>query len=286
MLVYLNGEFLDATEARISVFDRGFLFGDAVYEVTRFYDGRGLRLEHHLDRLRRSLDAIHITAFDVGALQRVSFELLDRTGMRDASVYWQVSRGVQPEGRRHLPKGPISAPTVFAWAEPELSLDECETLRPMKAIARPDTRWWRCDIKSTNLLANLLLKMEAAACGADEAIQHLDGLITEGASTNILVVTESGEIATPPLNHPKPILPGITRRLALDACPEIIERPIALEELLDAREIVLVGTRTMMAPVVELDGAAVGEGTIGPVARRLAEQTFALARREIGVFER
>src|SRR5690606_8133242 len=166
MPVYLNGRFVEPQDATISVMDRGFLFGDAVYEVIRYFEGCPIDLAGHTERMDRSLRECGIEGFDPSVMGPVGEELLERHGWRDAAVYWQVSRGVAPE-RDHLPPDGL-IPTVFATASKMPDLHECRRLRGIAAITHPDVRWRRCDIKSTNLLPNVMAKVQARDSGASE----------------------------------------------------------------------------------------------------------------------
>lgn len=269
MIVYLNGQFTPVSEARISPFDRGFLFGDGVYEAIRYVGGHPLGMHEHVERMRKSLAAVHID-FDPVVLAGLSQELMVRNGHVDGAVYWQVTRGATAI-RSHLPPDNI-IPTVFgyAWALPPL--DACMELREVRAVLVPDIRWKRCEIKSISLMANVLAKLDAAADDAFEAIMHRRGWITEGASTNVLVVRE-GRILTPPTSHPAvddaSILHGVTRRMLLNLDQRIEERPIPLEDLMSADEVLITASTMMMSAVVEIDGRPVGAGRRGPVGERL-----------------
>ncbi|MFG0331022.1 MAG: aminotransferase class IV [Phycisphaerales bacterium] len=278
MLVYLNGAFLPADQARISPFDRGFLFGDGVYEVVRYFNRRPVRLRPHIERLARSMREIQLTGFDAELLGPVGEELLLREELSDASIYWQVTRGVEAT-RRHVPAREMT-PTVFAYAESTPSLDECREPRRMKAILYDDIRWGRGDIKSISLLGGLLGKLAARDAGGDEAIFHRDGLLTEGGATNVIVVDRAGIARTPPLAGAGRILDGITRGLVLEVAPEIRVEPIRVDSLGSSREVLLIGTRTFVGSVIELEGQRVGEGIPGPFARELNRRLVARLRAE------
>ena len=281
-LCYLNGDYLALADARISPLDRGFLFGDAVYEVVPAYAGRPFRLREHLDRLTRSLAAIRMAPPLMHAdWASVCRELAVRNAAADRDLYFyiQVSRGAE-FGRNHAWPDDLK-PTRFAYAsmlEP-VSAQLLET--GVAAITAADTRWARRDIKSTALLANVLLKKLAADAGAFETILLEDGLLTEGSSTTVHVVTH-GALRTPP--NGRHILPGTTR----DVVEELASRigiahdagPVTVDALRAADEIWLSFSTRGVLPVTRLDGAPVGSGRPGPVFGRLQE-AFVAYRRQL-----
>lgn len=269
-LVYLDGAYIPRAQARISIDDRGFLFGDGIYEVTRVVGGRPFEIERHLARLRYGLDELAIAlALDDDALLAIHERLLAENGLADADalVYVQVTRGVARR-THHFPQ-PAVAPTVFASAAayaPDLAVRE----RGAAAITYPDLRWARCDLKTVNLLPNVLAKQHAEERGVLEAILVRDGAITEGSHTNVFAVIE-GELRTYPRSDQ--ILGGVTRDVVLELAAEqgiaIRERPIHTRDLARVDEIFLTGTTTDVTPVISVDGAPVGSGEPGPVARAL-----------------
>ncbi|MCC6909532.1 MAG: aminotransferase class IV [Phycisphaerales bacterium] len=266
--VYLNGQFISPDEARISVFDRGFLFGDAVYEVIRYFNGRPYAMDLHVQRLQRTLREVRFGHFEAAEIVRLGEELLARNDLRDACVYWQITRGTG-QGRSHLPPADLR-PTVFGCVDRTPPLSECATPAETTAALHEDWRWARCDIKSTNLLPNILGKIAATDAGAQEVIFHRGGRVSEGGSTTVLIA-RGGQLITPPIDDPDlSILHGVTRR-AIAALPNVnlIERPLTVEELRRADEIILAGTRTLLAAVVSLDGRKVGDGRAGPAVGRL-----------------
>jgi len=279
-LCYLNGEYLPLAEARVSPLDRAFLFADAVYEVIPVYGGRPFRLREHLDRLARSLAAIRMAPpLSHAAWAEVCGELVARNGGGDQYVYLQVTRGAE-YGRNHAwPDG--LKPTLFAYTNALEPLPASSLEQGVAAITAADTRWARRDIKSTALLANVLLKRLAVDAGAFETIMLEDGALTEGSSTTVHVIVD-GEIRTPPNGHH--ILPGTTRdvvgelaaRLALPARSVRVPE----SELRAAHEIWLAfATRGLLA-VTTLDGRPVGDARPGPLFRRM-HQAFADYIREI-----
>lgn len=262
-VVYLNGSIVPAAEASVSVFDRGFLFGDAVYELVRTFDGVPLAMNAHVARLKASLASIQLHAFDAETFRTVVEQLLEATGLQNADVYIQVSRGAS-HIREHVPSSDL-LPTVFAMATPGPSIDSLHTAPLTSAITSPDTRWRRCDIKATTLLPNILAAMEAHAVGASEAILFRDGFVSEGTHSNVLIVSE-GAVVTPPVDETPSILRGTMRGLATMAASDlgipVIERAISLADLKSAEEIALTSSRKILHVVETLDGERVHGGEI------------------------
>jgi D-alanine transaminase len=272
-IAWLDGRFLPLAETRISPLDRGFLFADAVYEVLPVYGGRVFLLEPHIERLERSLAAIRLASpHDRGQWRRLIGGLVERNGGGDLLVYLQVSRGVE-SGRSHVPRG--STPTVFAFAS---RTPAPPTAPPpgIAAITAADTRWARCDVKSTALLANVLLKWQAEDAGAAEALLLRDGHVTEGSSSSAHVVT-GGVLRSPPLTPE--VLPGTTRELLLELARRggIESRIGAIPEaqLRDAEEIIVASAGGGIRAVTTLDGRPVGGGRPGPVYRRIFDALVA-----------
>jgi len=267
-LVYLNGEYLPPEQARISVFDRGFVFADGVYEVIPAYGGRLFRLTPHLTRLEASLASIRL----VNPLTRdewraVCARLVEAAGGGDVSIYLQVTRGAAP--RDHAFPASVQ-PSVFAYAAPIKYPDAAQLASGVAAITVPDIRWMRCDIKAIALLPNVLLRQQAIDHGAAEAILIRDGLMTEGSASNIFVVVNE-RLVTPPKGPF--ILPGVTRDLVLElarahAIP-CEERAIREAELRAASEVMLSSSTKELLPITILDGQPVGNGRPGPLHSRL-----------------
>ncbi len=265
--VYLNGAFVASEQARVSAFDRGFIFGDGVYEVIPVYGGRPFRLRQHLQRLDNSLVAIGL-ANPLGAAdwEPIFTRLIGGGG--DQAIYLQITRGVAP--RDHAFPADV-APTVFAYSQP-LKYPEAGLLRAgVAAVSVPDIRWARCDIKAIALLANVLMRQQALARGAYEAILVRDGYVTEGAASNIFVV-HAARLRTP-ARGPY-ILPGVTRDLILElargngiACDEA---PVSAAELASADEIWMTSSTKEIMPITRLDDRPVGTGTPGALHLRLA----------------
>jgi D-alanine transaminase len=271
-IVYLNGDYVEASEARIPVTDRGFLLSDGIYEVTPAYGGRFFLMDRHVDRMLRGLCALRIDA-DTSGLTDVHERLLVENGLTAepiSIVYVQITRGVAP--RTHaFPASPVP-PTVYAYAKAFHRPDPDRWAAGFEAITVPDRRWARVDIKTIALLPNVLAQQAAVDAGADDALFVRDGIALEGAHNNFFAVF--GEtVVTHPLSNV--VLPGVTRGLVLELAREaglpVEERPIQVEELAWADEAFFTGTTTEVRPTVRVDGRDVGDGRVGPVTRRLFE---------------
>ncbi|MDA8390619.1 MAG: aminotransferase class IV [Gammaproteobacteria bacterium] len=275
MLVYLNGEWLPDERARISVFDRGFTFGDGVYEVIPVYASRPFRVERHVARLKRSLGG---TRIDTGYTDRQWFDLLDNLGqhlpMGEGSIYLQVTRGVSLRQHTFPARTP---PTVFAYARPAIATANRDLAQGIAAALLADIRWARCDIKTTSLIANVLLTQEAADRGASEALLVRDNQVREGAASNVFAVRH-GRLYTAPADHL--ILSGITRELVLELARQhavdVIEESPTVEDVCTADEVLITSSGRGMLAVTTIDGAPVGDGRPGALFRLLYEalQTF------------
>ncbi|MFE8072728.1 D-amino acid aminotransferase [Marinobacteraceae bacterium S3BR75-40.1] len=273
MQVWLNGEFMAAEAARISPLDRGFLFGDGVYEVIPVYAGRPFALQAHLDRLDRSLAAIGLQVPENrGDWSRLIDTLVADNGGGDQAVYLQITRGPAPQRDHLFPEQPHPTRFLMSWSLGDKLRQALDVEQGIRAVTLDDNRWLRCDIKATSLLPNALLKQAAQEAGAEEAILVRDGRVTECAAANVFLV-EQGHLVTPPADHH--ILHGITRNwiVALAGREGVTcrEEPIARERLLEAEEIWISSSTREIVPVIELDGRHVGNGTPGPVWRRIAE---------------
>jgi D-alanine transaminase len=268
-ICYLNGDYLPLREARVSPLDRAFLFADSVYEVIPVYGGRPFRLREHADRLARSLDAIRMTApLSHAEWADLCRELIARNGAGDQYLYIQVTRGAE-FGRHHaIPRG--IPPTVFAFATVLEPLSAQILEQGVGAVTATDLRWARRDIKSTALLANVLLKQLSADAGAYETILIGDGALTEGCSTTVHIV-ERGTVFTPP--NGQRILPGTTRDVVTLLADRLgipwVDGPISDSRLRTADEIWLAFSTRGVLPVTSLDGAAVGDGVPGPLFGRV-----------------
>src|SRR5688572_9836329 len=268
-LVWLDGRLLPLAEARISPLDRGFLFGDGAYEVLPVYGGRAYLFEAHMARLDRSLAEIRMPPpLDRAGWLAAFGKLVHGNGGGDLLLYVQVTRGVEPE-RNHVPV-PGTRPTVFASVQrlPVIPASAIES--GVAAVTAADLRWSRCDIKSTSLLGNVLLRWLAADAGATETILHRDGCLTEGSASSVHVVKD-GRIATPPQTNA--ILPGTTRGVIFELARReglsSERRPVAEAELRAADEILIASAGGGIRAIATLDGRPVGSGAPGPLYRRL-----------------
>lgn len=272
-LAYLDGVYLAREEARISPFDRGFLFADSVYEVTAVYGGQPVDMGRHLDRLERSLRELNFARLpDRKELEAMHRRLIAENGIAEGYVYLQVSRGAYGARDFAAPDPEKARLTVFAFAEAKALIDQPAARNGVKAIGVPDIRWARRDIKSTGLLAQTLAKTEAKARGVDDAwLVGPDGHVTEAASANAWIVTKEGEIVTRALSNA--ILAGVTRHAVFDALAQqgrkIVERSFTLAEAADAVEAFTTSATALVAPVIELDGKPIGSGKPGPVTRAI-----------------
>ncbi|MDR5653438.1 D-amino-acid transaminase [Ruixingdingia sedimenti] len=273
-IVYVNGEYLPEAEARVSVFDRGFLMADGVYEVTSVLDGKLVDFAGHTQRLARSLAELGIEN-PMGAEEwlAVHRELVARNALTEGMVYLQVTRGNPGDRDFAFPDPAVTKPTVvlFTQSKPGLA-DNPAAKAGMKVISIPDIRWGRRDIKTVQLLYPSMGKMMAKAAGVDDAWLVEDGFVTEGTSNNVYIV-KGGRIVTRPLSND--ILHGITRaallRYAAEAQLTVEERPFTVDEAKAADEAFFTSASAFVMPVVEIDGAKVGTGAPGPVATRLRE---------------
>ena len=273
----LDDRFLPLDQVRISPLDRGFLFADGVYEVVPVYDGRLFRLQPHLERLARSLDAIRLpSSRDWGALLR---ELVERNGGGDLSVYLQITRGASAV-RDHAFPPPDTAPTVFAMARPLKAPDPWVLQEGLSAVSVPDIRWGACHVKSIALLPNVLARQAAVEQGADDAVLVRDGILTETSAGNLYLV-RAGVIRTPRPDHR--ILHGITRGVVLELAAmagiPCREEDIPAAALAEAEEIWTSSSTKELLPVTRIDGRAVGTGRPGPLWQRLW-QAFQAFKRE------
>jgi D-alanine transaminase len=274
-IVYAQGQFLPLADARVPVMDRGFLFGDGVYEVTAVLDGRFVDNAQHLARLDRSLAAIGIrnphAPEQWTALQR---ELVQRNGMREGIVYIQVTRGAFE--REFLAPEDIE-PNVVMFTQHKNIRANPAAVSGVAVVSVPDLRWARRDIKSTSLLAQVLAKQAARDAGVSEAWMVEDGKVTEGASSTAFIITQANEIVTRPLSQA--ILPGVTRLsvLALAEAHRLsfIERPFSIDEAMHAKEAFLTSASTFVMPVVTIDGHPIADGKPGPLTRELRKLYFA-----------
>jgi D-alanine transaminase len=269
---WLDGAYLPLAEARVSPLDRGFLFADGVYEVVPVHRGRPFRLRQHLERLERSLAEVRIR----NPLARegwigVTDRLVTAAGQPELLVYLQVTRGAE-FGRNHLFPSDGVAPTGFAFVSPYPAPTPVLLARGLAATLLVDTRWSRCDIKSTALLANVLLRQQAQERGAAEAILVRDGQVTEGSSSTVFIVRD-GRLATPPNGHA--VLPGTTRDAVLELAANwlpVSVRNFSADELRTADEVWIASAGRGVLPVTSVDGHPISTGAPGPAWQRMYEE--------------
>jgi D-alanine transaminase len=267
--VYVNGEFVAEQEAKISVFDRGFLFSDGVYEVSTVIHGKLLDNRAHLARLRRSMSELNLpspaTDEEIIAAQN---KLLELNNLQEGAVYLQVSRGAADRDFA-FPAEP--KPSLVMFTQPKNLLQPPQAEKGVSVISMPDIRWKRRDIKTVSLLAQSLAKQAALDAGADDAWMVEDGYVTEGSSNNAFIVDRDGTLITRQLGNE--ILPGITRAAVLQLTEvepiKFEERAFTIEEACAAQEAFLTSATTFVWPVVSIDGKTIGDGKPGPVAGKL-----------------
>jgi D-alanine transaminase len=266
--VFLNGEFVAADQAKVSVFDRGFLLGDGVYEVIPVYDGRCFQLKKHLERLQNSLDGVRMAnPYSDAQWQSVFETLISHHGQGDQALYLQVTRGVAP--RDHVfPDN--TTPTAFVMSNPMQAVPEQYKQQGISAITVLDTRWQKCNIKAITLLPNSLLKQQAKDAGAEEALLIRDGYLTEGSSSNAYAVID-GVIYTAPKDEK--ILPGITRDVVLNIAKSagirLVEEAVTESQLTEADELWVSSSTKEVLPVTRLNGVNVGQGVPGPLWQKI-----------------
>jgi D-alanine transaminase len=268
--VYLNGEYLPEDEAKISIFDRGFLMADAVYEVVSVLDGKLLEFSGHLKRLERSLGELDMAKpKDFDNLLDIHRTLVARNNVQEGGVYLQITRGVADRDFVY-PKD--AEPTLVMFTQERPIIESPAAKTGLRIISAEDLRWGRRDIKTVQLLYPSMAKMMAKAAGVDDAWLVEDGFVTEGTSNNAYIVKD-GKIITRSLSHD--ILHGITRssvlRYAAEAQMVVEERNFSIEEAQSADEAFITSASAFVTPVIEIDGAKLGDGAPGPVAGRLRE---------------
>jgi len=269
-IVYLNGEYLPADEAKISVFDRGFIFGDGVYEVVPVFLGKLVDKQYFYERLDRSLNELGIAwPCSKEEYGQVMEELIGRNSLEEGVVYSQVTRGVA-EREFQFPEN--TPPTFMAFTTPMELLNNPAAKTGIKVITTPDLRWKRRDIKSINLLGQCMAKQDAVSKGGKEGWMVEDGVVTEGVSSSAYIVKD-GKVITRPLSNS--ILPGIRRRTLLELAEragiQIEQRLFTVDEALGADEAFISSATTMALGVVEIDGNQIGDGTPGPVTLKMRE---------------
>lgn len=276
--IYVNGDYVDESSAVVSVFDRGFLFADGVYEVTAVLEGQLVDFEPHLQRLRRSLAKLDMALPLTDAqLTEIHHELMRRNHIRNGIVYVQVTRGVAERDFAYPPDVP---PTVIAFTQPRDFLNDPHAETGVSVITVPDLRWKRRDIKSIALLPQAMGKQEAKQREAFEAWMVEDGKVTEGTSSSAFIVDHDGVIITRALSNE--ILPGLTRSRLLTLIEQeglpVKQRAFSVEEALGAKEAFMTSASTFVLSIVSIDGHPVGDGKPGPVATELRRRYLNFAR--------
>ncbi len=280
-IVYLDGAFLPQSQAALPVDDRGAAFGDGAYEVVRYFAGKPFAMQPHLNRLARSLDEIRLDAPDAfDALPALSTQLLERNGLRDATVYWQVTRGAAGGARDRLHPEAVEH-HVLLTASPAQGLADEEHARPISCCLQPDIRWGRCDIKALVLLPTVMARNHAQRRGFGDAILHHGDTVTEATAANLFIVSD-GELWTHPADTR--VLWGVTRRIVIDLAREIgvhvREEPFSIAQMLAAEAVFLTGTTVLLKPVDAIDGAPLA--TDHPIARQLRRALLARVLAECG----
>ncbi|MBY0124151.1 D-amino-acid transaminase [Bacillus sp. S/N-304-OC-R1] len=268
--VIVNGEFISRSDAKVDIEDRGYQFGDGVYEVIRVYNGKMFTGQEHLERLMESGKKIGLEIkYTVQELKAMLTELIEKNNLTLGTIYLQISRGVAP--RNHaFPSSDVAHSFVANTKAVDRPAENMES--GVKTILLEDIRWLLCDIKSLNLLGNLMAKQRAAEAGCFEAIQHRGEIVTEGSSSNVSIIKD-GKVITHPANNL--ILNGITRQKVLQLCRKndipVEERAFTLEELKQADEVFLSGTTVEVMPIIEIENQKVGNGKPGSLTRKLQE---------------
>lgn len=277
-IVYLNGRYLEESRAQVSVFDRGFLFADAVYEVTAVLGGKLIDFAGHVARLQRSCAELGLSLpVSEQQLRDIHQELLIRNQLHEGGIYLQLTRG--SAGDRDFCAPADLPPTLLLFTQARPLKDAPQASHGIHVVSLPDIRWHRRDIKTVQLLAPCLAKELAHARGADDAWLVEEGFVTEGSSSNAYIVTADGTVVTRPLSND--ILHGITRQalmqLAAEGGIQVEERAFTVAEALAAKEAFISSATTIVWPVVSIDGQTIGDGKPGPVSLRLRQRYLALA---------
>lgn len=281
-IVYVNGEFLPEEEAKISVFDRGFLFADGVYEVSSVLRGKMVDNEGHLQRLARSLGELKMDApCSNQEIEDIQYEVIRRNELEEGMLYLQVTRGAPADRDFAFPKD--TRPSLVMFTQKKSILDSPAAKKGIAVVTLPDIRWRRRDIKTVGLLAQSLAKQAALEAGADDAWMVEEGFITEGSSNNAFIVTQDGKLVTRGVSSD--ILHGITRKAVLALAErdgiEIVERPFTPEEAYEAAEAFSTSASSFVMPVIKIDDRVMSNAAPGPVANRLRELYLEMALKEV-----
>ncbi|MEQ4987002.1 D-amino-acid transaminase [Proteus vulgaris] len=272
-VVYLNNQFVPKEQAKISVFDRGFLFADAVYEVTAVIDSQLIDFDEHFQRLQRSCKELGLS-LPITKLQLIDIhqKLIESNHLHEGLIYLQITRGTDSSRFFDFPSSSIS-PTIVAFVQHSTVINHPNAKKGISVVSVDDIRWQRCDIKTVALLAACLAKHYAHQQGADDAILIKNGYITEGSSSNFFIINHDNEIITRPLSQD--ILPGITRQAIIQLAQEeelkVIERLFTLDEAKKAKEAFISSATTLIWPVISIDNEEINQGEVGHLSQRLRE---------------
>jgi len=278
-IVYVNGNYVPEKEAKISIFDRAFLFADAIYEVTAVLDGKLVDYDAHMERLHRSLRELNMDQpVPDAAIRDMHEELMARNNIVNGLIYMQITRGV---AERDFAYPEEAQQTIIAFTQEKDLANSAQAMTGIRIVTIPDIRWQRRDIKSTGMLAQAMGKQAAKDAGVNDAWMVEDGYVTEGTSNTAFIVVDGNKLITRPLSNS--ILPGITRRtimkLAGNGDIEVEERPFTVDEAKAADEAFITSASSFVMPVVEIDGTMIGGGQPGPVTRKLREAYIDEARK-------
>ncbi len=281
-IIYVNGEYLNEADAKISVLDRGFLFADAVYEVSSVLRGQLIDNEGHLHRLKRSLGELDMSApCDDREIETIQKTLIEKNSLQQGLVYLQVTRGAAD---RDFAYPEEDNPSLVMFTQQKNVLENPQAESGIAVITTADIRWKRRDIKTVGLLAPSMAKMEAKKAGADDAWMVEDGYVTEGSSNNAYIVKQDGSLVTRHLGSE--ILAGITRKAVLKLAAEknitVEERPFRVSEALAANEAFISSASAFVMPVTSIDGHKIGNGAPGPITRQLREIYIDMALQSVG----
>ncbi|POB09294.1 aminotransferase class IV [Sulfobacillus sp. hq2] len=276
MQVYWNGALVDESAVRISFDDRGFLFGDGVYEVVRVYHHQFFEWSRHMARLERSLRGIALPGVDLAAITQGADRLLEQFPEADGALYLEITRGAYPRAHAFPPDG--TKPTVLMWIRPVPARNMDAWHDGVSVMTTYDDRWAKVWIKTIGLLPNVLAKEQAHRQGLFDAIFVRDGMVTEATSSNVFIA-QNGQLMTAPVTNY--ILPGITREVLLEEAQRlqlpVVQQPFSVEALKAADEVFLTGTTTEVLPVTKVDGHLIGTGQAGPIARMLLDALWSRA---------
>lgn len=273
MIAYVNGQFLPEEDASVSVFDRGFLFADAVYEVTAIINGKLVDFDRHMARLQRSCAELQLSLpYDLAELKQIHLQLVQKNNIEEGLVYLQLTRG-NAHQRSFLYPDKQTKSTLVLFAQKTQIVENEKSKYGIKVVTVDDIRWQRCDIKTVALLAASMAKEYAKQQGADDAIFVKNGYITEGSSSNCFIINQQNQIQTRGLNNE--ILSGITRQAILQLAREqqidIVEKPFSIDEMLEAKEVFITSATTLVWPVIMANNQFIGEGKPVKLAIRLRE---------------